>query len=320
MKLNCIFFPFTHITQNQLDTLLAFFPSFQHLSLSTDYQKYKQLEALVDQGKIDPIFLSARQLGFVESKALEYLSWAKMNKGNEHNLKLLLKENPYFTSPLDVTAIKSQIRGAEGCGEKSETPDSSLQQSLLFLKMAQLCDEQTETIDLELENFEKTRKNLFTELRGVGSAEGRPGAEKSIHQADTGKIMTRERIEAFSRCFFQEKRVKTPGEMPLFVTTSQAVFDYLQAICKDVINALDIDPIKVHENECKNKDEWQRLFGECLEQSVHRSGHPEALSMNQNDTCAFTGQVKLSFFSGDEINLLLGLSDKQIPVCLIKLK
>jgi len=315
-----LFFPFTHITANQLNTLLTFFPSFQHLSMSEDYTHKKTLKTLAEQGKINPIFLSAKQVTAVEQKIMEYLSWAKLNKGNEHNLKSLLRDNPYFTSSSDVTAIKSQIKGIKDVQKETAPSDFVTQRNLLFLKMAQLCDEQNETIDLELKNLDKTRDSLLSELRGEHILPDDVKESKTSDTTDTGAIMTRERLEAWSGIMAQKKGVKKDNGNPLFVTTSEAVFHYLESNCNDVINALDIDKIKVHENDCENKNSWQHHFCEYLMTAVQGDDTCENKGLKVNDRCSLLGQVKLSFFYGEKIRVLFNMSDKQIPVCLIKLK
>ncbi len=44
----------------------------------------------------------------------DYLAWAQLHRGNERNLKHLLKASPYFKSDTDLTSIKSQIIQGEG--------------------------------------------------------------------------------------------------------------------------------------------------------------------------------------------------------------
>jgi len=39
-----------------------------------------------------------------------------------------------------------------------------------------------------------------------------------------------------------------------------------------------------------------------------------------SDRCSLSGRIKLTLFSGNDINKLFNSSEKQIPVCLIKLK
>ena len=316
MTLKFVFFPFTHITENQLNTILAFFPAFYHLPVSKDLKHLEVLKKLYEQGKMHPIFSSAEDLEAVESKAAEYLAWARMNKGNEHNLKLLIKDSPYFTSSSDVTALKSRILGANKTKQEPMSDEAALQRNLLFLRLAQLCDEQNESIDLELKHLEKARETLFSELRGLAPDEENKGRVKE--NKDTGAMMTRERIEAWSGCMAAS--LQSQDKSPLFVTTSDAVFEYFESNFKDVANSLDIDKIKVHENDCEKRNEWQQQMGDYLTGAVQGGGHRKNKMPVVNDACSLFGQIKLGLFSGNGINKLFNMSNKQIPVCLIKLK
>ncbi|SDT84443.1 hypothetical protein [Desulfobacula phenolica] len=320
MTIKFLFFPFTHITQNQLDTLLTFFPSFHHLPVSLDFKQNQVLQNLFEQGKITPFFSSAKELEPVEQKLEQYLAWASIHKGNQVNLKSILRDTPYFTSDTHVAAIKSQIKGTQEDIVSAESAESVLQRDLLFLKMAQLFDEQNERIDLELKNLDKTRKKMVSVLRGLEEPLRKDQSDKTGDNQDFGTVMTRERISAWSGCMAQKGGIKPDGDMPLFVTTSEAVFDYLESNCKDIVNTLDIDQIKVHENCCENKSKWQHQFCDYLMGVIQGNGNRENNLPKIKDGCSFLGQIKFSYFSGNGINNLFNMSDRQIPVCLIKLK
>lgn len=312
-----LFFPFTHITQHHLKTMVSFFPSFQYLPAEKDFQGSPALQEWVDKGKISPVFSSPEEMATVEQKVAQYQEWARIHKGNEVNLKSLLKENPYFTSDTNVSAIKSQIKGAK---EEPQDEDSTRQRDLLFLKMAQLCDDQNERIDLKLKALDKSRDRLFSALHGLENPLDDDKAGSDGYQEDFGAMMTRERISAWSRYMAAAGALNQEGDRPVFVTASQAVFDYLESNCTDVVNALDIDKIKVHENECENTREWQHQFRDYLMHAVQGGGDRKKNLPVVDDRCAVSGQIKLGFFSGEMINRIFNLPDRQIPVCLVKLK
>ncbi len=323
MTNNSLFFPFTHITQKQLSTILAFFPSFQYLSGTQDFKRKQALQELCNQGKIHPVFLSPEEFETVEQKVEQYQAWAQIHKGNEANLKSILQDNPYFISDTNIASIKSQIKGFKEDKADSGTAvsnESALQHNLLFLKIAQLCDEQNERIDLKLKELDTSRDNLMSNLRGIGNPLNEAEDNKADASKDSGAVMTRERIYAWSRCMAQKGALKQEGDSPLFITTSEAVFTYLESICQDVINALDIDKIKVHENKCENKTEWQHHFCDYLMRAIQGNGTREKELPKVSDGCSLSGQIKLCLFSGNDINMLFNSSEKQIPVCLIKLK
>mgnify|MGYP002725735281 CR=1 FL=1 len=320
MKINFLFFPFTHITQYQLKTVLAFFPSIKFLPICSDLKSNQTLYELQNLGKIFPIFSSPNEIERINQKTDQYLAWAKIHKGNETNLKLLLKDNPYFTSDTNVTAIKTQIKSVEETAKQSLETESDSLQDLLFLKMAHLCDAQNEQIDLKLKDLDNSRDKLVSTLRGLESPldESKDGQIKDHRESDV--MMIRERIMAWSKYMTQNEGFKNNGGNPLFITTSESVFNYIESNCKDVVNALDIDKIKVHENDCENKKLWQQAFADMVICAAAGDEIPKADYPIVNDTCSLTGQCKLNFFSGNEINRHFNLSDNQVVVCLVRLK
>jgi len=338
MTKRIIFFPFTNIHTAQLKIVLTFFPAFEFLPMTGDFTQKPHLQACLGQGEILPHFLSQQLLTQMEQNLEQYMAWTRIHKGNEGNLKSLLKDTPYFTSESDVTSIKSKIRHGDDTKtmNKSLPEEGMLQQDLLFLKMAQLHDEQIEDIDLALNSLDTNHDNLILNLRGLDRSSNtdketyenqgnHPNQNRTReHLAepdykDQGALMTQQRICAWSRCMAVIGKLNLENENPLFITTSQAVFDYLSANCKDVVNALDIDKIKVRENGCKNKSRWQQQFFKDLTTVGKGEGTLENGLAEMKDQCHFTGQIKFGIFSGNDINTLFNCSDKQISVCLIKL-
>jgi len=313
------FFPFTHITQNDLDTILTFLPQFHCLSINRDFKKNRVLHQISNQKKIIPHFFSPETLAPVEQKAEQFFAWARIHKGDEHNLKSFLKDNPYLTSDSDVTAIKSQLRGNKKDGQDSLSDDLSFQKDLLFLKMAQLYDEQKEGIDLELKDLTQTSDALVSTLRGLENFEKEIKKTKPENYTDSGTIMTRERILAWFRCMKAMKLLNQEETASLFITTNREIFYYFESNCKDTINILDIDNIKVHGNRCENQDIWQDQFEGYLAGAIKGSGSHENKLPEVNDRYSKRGQIKVCNFVGGDINKIFNLADKHISVCLIKL-
>ncbi len=274
---------------------------------------------MTNQGKIIPHFLSPETLASVEQKAEQFFEWARIHKGDELNLKSFLKDNPYFTSDSDVAAIKSQIRGNKKDGQGSLSDDLSLQEDLLFLKMAQLYDEQKEGIDLELKDLTQTSDDLVSTLRGLEDFEEEINNTKPENYTDSGTIMARERILAWFRCMKAMKLLEQEEAPPLFITTNREIFYYFESNCKDTINILDIDNIKVHGNRCENQDIWQDQFEGYLTGAIEGSGSKGNNLPEVNDRCSKRGQIKVCNFVGGDINKIFNLADKHISVCLIKL-
>ncbi len=315
-----LFFPFTYMTKDQMKTLLAFFPTVQYLPINSDSAHQPQVEKFIKKGKIDPVFLLTDEMESIEQKIQEYMKWADIHKGNEQNLKLLFKENPYFISDSDVTAIKSQLKTRKGSSNGTPEKAHDLSREVLFLKMAQMLDQQNEDIDLELKNIDKSKHNLISTLRGLDKELDEDSGTVIPEKKDTGSMMTRERIKSWATYAAHIKEFKSDENDTFFVTTSDAVFSCIESNCKDVVNALDIDTIKVHENECENKSKWQNKFCEYLINGLKDKHYQKNHFPLVNDDCSSSGRIKVSFFSGSEINTLFNASDKQIPVCLIELK
>ncbi len=320
MNYKYLFFPFTHITDSDLQTLLTFFEQFHCLSISRDFKNNTKLKQLFEKKKIIPHFFPSKTLDSIQEKFEQYLEWVKIHKGNEHNLKLLFKENPYFTNDSDVTAIKSKIKGNIKEQQGLIADDLKLQGDLLFLKMAQLYDEQNEGIDLEFEHINRIGEELVASLRGMENLEKQTQYNQQTDNNDSRTMMTKERINAWFMCMNAMKILKHDDTKVLLITTKEEVFYYLESNCKDVVNILDIDNIKVHENRCEKKARWQGQFDNNLMVAINENGNRQIKLPEVNDRCSKRGQIKVCNFFRSDINHNFNVTDKHISVCLIKLK
>lgn len=132
--------------------------------------------------------------------------------------------------------------------------------------------------------------------------------------------MTAQRVASWTAYMAGKGYLENQGTPCVFITTSQAVYDWFETNCKDLVNPLDIEQIKVHENVCKNKKQWQDQFCEILEQAVKGKGNQEQGLPGADDGCSLSVQIKLGLFSGNEVSRLFNPPDKQICVCLVRLK
>jgi hypothetical protein len=317
MNYSFLFFPFTHITDESLEIIMAFFPVIKFLSLNRDFDGEQRLSSQTEQGRLVPVHCSKEQLAGAEAVFRQYLEWAQIHRGNERNLKVLLKDNPYFTSDSDIFAIKSQLRGS-GSKKQDSFSDSSMMRHILFLKTAHCCDEQNEKIDRELLAIAAKENTIVRELRGV-SGQAHTSAAPG-YTRDPGEMMAGRRIHAWSACMAACGELNMPGKTPVFVTTSRSVFDYLDSICTDSINALDIDSINVHEHECENSRHWQAEFIRYLVSAVDRQGNPETAMPHIADNCKSSGFIKVKRFSGEKIETAFNLSGHGVIVCLAGLR
>jgi hypothetical protein len=320
-----VFFPFSHISNEQLETLLTFLPCFYYFPAASDMKDSEFLQNYVNSGRIIPIFSEKEIIDEVEQTFKNYQDWANIHKGSKIHLKSLIEESPYFISDSDVLAIKSRIRN-KNTGEFTFPANKLLQKDLLFLKMAKSYDADQENIDFELSLVGKAGKDMLLGLLGSDIPVNKE--EKSEKQStvyDPGEAMSRERLEAFARCVANLPLIRQSGQSPVCVTTSEAMISYLEIICTNSINTLDINPIKVHEKNCKNQAEWQKQLSDCISFAVEHKNEPiNGLPQNKltepGDGCSLSGKIKVSLFSGETINDMFNLKDKYLAVCLIRLK
>ncbi len=193
---------------------------------------------------------------------------------------------------------------------------------MLLLKFAQLLDVQNEGIDDELTAFEKSKTSLFSELTGELSEKKSEKSARDLEDSaysDPGRIMTRERIMAWFRYAGGKMIFNQPGT-PLLVTTSPAVLDYMVSRCEGVINALDIDSIKVHENDCEKKNNWLQDFSQFLKETIAENNVSGSAQPEADDTCFLSGRIKLCLFPEGGMKAFLNIPDQSIAVCLVQLK
>ena len=81
-----IFFPFSHISQDQLGAIQVFFPSFSFFPVAKDLKHLQWLKEPADGGGAVPVFSSEDDLSLVDDTFEKYMAWVKVHRGNEHNL------------------------------------------------------------------------------------------------------------------------------------------------------------------------------------------------------------------------------------------
>lgn len=317
--LDVVFFPFSHISDSQLKTLLAIFPSFRYLPLASCMDPDYSLFPMIEQGRVQPVFHSPEELIAVDSQVKSYRAWAQMHRGNERNLKTMLRDRPYFTDDSDLTRIQSQLRGMMA---EDPAPEEKKRQEnpLLFLKFAELFDAENEKIDEQLCRLEQNRTHLFSQLTGVP----RDGSGQRVtpRDRDPGEGMTGQRIRSWCRAA-REKGVFENQDVPLvLVTTSPAVFDHFLSGSKDVINGLDIESIKVHEDACPLRQKWQEDISDLLENGLRDRSFQGKELLEPADGCQGSAGIRLEIFP-EEPSFLdlpdLNSPGKSMGICLVRL-
>jgi hypothetical protein len=315
-----LFFPFSHVSETQQITLTAFFPQFVFLPLAPDLTQDPQMVPLMKHGTAVPVFSSETRLAQVSSQVSAWMNWASLHQGNEHNLKNLIRDNPYLTDHLGPAAIGSELRARMAGTPQNCQDDSKQADPLLFSLIAKLTDAENETIDQAMAGLEKKRAGLFSELRGDSD----PLSSKAIQsqKPDPGAVMTLERIRSWAACA-RETHLFSALTPRAFVTTSSAVFDQVAANGIRVINALDIDGIKVHEDGCVHQPDWHSrvltLLSSLAAGPVDVSQARNMLAV-MDDSCARTGRIQAQMVEGPDLEKKLNLPGTRLLICRVTLK
>lgn len=320
--MDMVFFPFSHVDPHQCRALTTVFPNFTYLPLAADLPKNSAMKPLVEKKAATPVFTSGDRLGQVESRVAAWLDWAALHKGNQRDLKSLARGGPYFIDDAGPGVIQSEIRARIRQDVPGNIDKSPPADPLLFLKIAQITDAHNAAIDAELAGLEKRQAALFSDLKGDPDPILPDTAQ--VRHRDPGLSMTGARIRAWS-AFAGEENVFA-GERPMvLITTSSAVFDYLAANSSRFINALDIGYIKVHEDGCVRRPEWQDHFLDILEKIVteqypeNKAHMPEDL-LPARDDCSLFARVQVGIFSGLALENHTGLPGKRHVVCRVAVK
>jgi len=318
--MDVLFFPFSHVDEIQRTTMAAFFSRFIFLPLAADLSQSPDMVPLVNDDAAVPAFTAGPRLEEVASRVHAWMTWARMHRGNEHNLKSLIRDTPYLTDHLGPAPIQSELR-SRMAGKALQKPENSSREPdpLLFSIIARLTDAQNEAIDQAMAELEKKRTALFSRLRGDTPPEYSGKSRPS--RRDPGAVMTRERIRAWAACA-REAGLFSNQKPVIFATTSAAVFDQVSANASQVINALDIDGIKVHEDGCDHQAEWQKqvlnLIGTVADGSVDEARALEILGP-MADACALTGGIQVQTMEGPDLETKLNLPGKGLRVCRVTL-
>ncbi|HKK99488.1 MAG TPA: hypothetical protein VJ943_04500 [Desulfotignum sp.] len=325
--MDMVFFPFSHVDKNQCRALTTVFPYFQYLPLAAGFSETSPMDFWVKKGVAMPVFTSNTRLKQVESEVAAWLDWAALHKGNQRNLKTLAQEGPCFVDDAQPGAIQSELLARIRQQDAGPLPTRAAAPAdpLLFLKIAQLTDAHNAAIDAEIAGLELKQAAVFSELKGEKGELGAALPKTGLFSfRDPGEAMTQARIRAWAACAKEEKMFAN-GRPLLLITTSSAVFDHLATISTQAINALDIDCIKVHEDGCARKKEWQNHFLGMLEQVVTPS-YPKKQApalkglVQATDGCRVYARIQVGIFSGADLEKHTGLPGPNLVVCRVAVK
>lgn len=315
--INFYFFPFTFMDNRQAKALSCFFNHLNVLDIHDGGVLPEPMAGLEAQGRLNRLCLDREKLARAEQKIRSYLDWAAIHKGNEKNLRSLIREEMFFKDDSGLAAIRAGIRSgaASQAPEPKTGPDSN--DSLVFLKLADIHDRQSQDIQAALDSLDQENAALFAELKGDEEID--PAVDHT-QAAEPGQAMTEKRIAAWLKaagdgaCFDQD------GTQVL-VTTSRAVMDEFLAGAGKPINALDIDSIKVHEKDCEFIEQQNFKIHTIIEQMAQGlTPDFEEGYFKGADHEPVTGRIQIRFFSGlCDLNVTEKNPGGQIGVCLVEL-
>src|SRR6056297_923960 len=140
MMINFYFFPFTVMDERQAKTLSCFFDDFNVLDIHGGAVLPEPMASLAAKGTLARVYLDKEELALAEQKARAYLDWATIHKGNEKNLRALIRENVFFKDDSGVAAIRAGIRHRTVAHDPDTTTGRDVNKSLVFLKLADIHD------------------------------------------------------------------------------------------------------------------------------------------------------------------------------------
>ncbi|MDZ7832372.1 MAG: hypothetical protein U5L07_11530 [Desulfobacterales bacterium] len=121
-----------------------------------------------------------------------------------------------FYNETFAAEIRSEILGTK----TPQADPAPMYTARLFLYLAQAFDMQQSTLHEELTASDRTRKQMFSDLKG--DAETRLPASEKHSPEDLGEYQTRNRITSWLRLAAVET-----GPVPALLTTSRAVFEHI---------------------------------------------------------------------------------------------
>ncbi|NWH03846.1 hypothetical protein [Desulfobacter latus] len=317
--INFYFFPFTVMDERQAKTLSCFFDDFNVLDIHGGAVLPEPMAGLAANGTLTRVCLAKEKLALAEQKARAYLDWAGIHKGNEKNLRALIRENIFLKDDSGMAAIRAGIRKRTVSHDPDIPNDPDSNDSLVFLKLADIYDREHQAIETALDALDQENAALIAELKGDGDIFVPGGHAKT---SEPGQAMTEKRIQAWLKTA-ADADIFNQGGIPVLITTSRAIMDEFLTGAGKAINALDIDSIKVHENDSKFiKQRYLKIKAivEQMAQGLTPDPEKEYFEGAGADQDPVTGRIQIRFFSGvGDVNLTKKNPGGQIGVCLVEL-
>ena len=313
-----IFFPFAHITQMEMDMISMFFEPFFYLPPCGENRLDPAVSEALEKGLMAVHFPSAPTLEQVEAQAEGYKDLARMNRDGRIGLREFLRMGPFLKSDTSVGAIRSGIeKGARGARHTVESAEDA-NRDLLFLYLSAVFDREKRAVEAQFQSVRAAERHLFEAMRGKEGKKDLP-AEHSSRLEDLGGYMTEERIHAWARYSAQTLPPMEPSVLPVYVTTSPSVFDCMISSAQSVINILDIEHFRVHEEECKNQHQWKKEWNDFIRRLLENDDDTRnACPDPAEDGCRRAAGFRLRLLEGGDSVHMFGHAGESLPVCLIE--
>ncbi|PIE60858.1 MAG: hypothetical protein CSA29_06350 [Desulfobacterales bacterium] len=333
MNILC-FFPFTDMSPAQAHALAAIanvFGSIKVLTLKPsrllEHQPFQQSEG----GQLEFVSVDQARLACLDAQVQGFKDWAAIHRGNEMNLKALIREKVWLNDENSLLAIQSRIRsqagpGGSGPGAHDDVPQGD---PLLVLRFAEILDMENQAIRQRLNTVDENNAALFATLKG--EMEDTPDLEYPTTNVtlendpfeEIRSSQMEDRIRAWcaaadqAGCFAGVSNAA--GGRVVLITTSPAVMAFMATNVQGTINRLDIDFIKVHEQDCVYQKEQHFILDDILETLTLGENNALLDETNMAECDCPVAHVQLCAFSGRELNNAFNIPGGQVIVCLVTL-
>ncbi len=316
------FFPFSHITPEQEAIVETFLPECPHLVLdcpesNTDKPSSSFFTPLYAASESSVI--SSGMMNQIKNQAKDFHNWANMNKLGKWEIKSFFNENPWFSEPDGPLHLASQMR------ETKKHPENSteiLTKSLLILELMRMMDEANEAIDSRLQTIHQKHQTLFAQLQGELSEKNTAFSPVSSRNRNNGEedVMAEKRIRAFWQTLLHMGTLSSDRPL-ILVTTSSQVYDICTCRQQELRNPLDIVRIKVHEETCVHRKQWQTNFVQCFQDFLTGKGMDKSILDISCTNCKHTGYIRFQAITEQQKSWLApgqnAAQTKSVGLCLL---
>jgi len=166
-----IFFPFTHLRDQDLADLAFFFKEIRHIyipdtSIPNTGSLARSADSHGSRPELNRLSVDKTLMERVMPRVQEYRDWAGLHSRHPGDLKALLRDAPYLKDKTGVAAIRSDITSKASSGAAAPPVRDPLEDALVFLLLAHESDMAAEAIDQELERLGRAEEEMVSLLKG----------------------------------------------------------------------------------------------------------------------------------------------------------